>query len=111
MGPDGRSLKVEAVDNSKKANDYNGLAEWIRNNPINVAGASAEDDEISHPAHYTRGIETYDYIRSWHMNYAEGNIIKYVSRWRFKGGVTSLKKARWYLDRLIEEAEQGDNAP
>jgi hypothetical protein len=35
----------------------------------------------------------------------KGNVIKYMWRWREKGGVESLKKARWYLNKLIEEAE------
>jgi len=41
------------------------------------------------------------------MGYAEGNIIKYVSRHKYKGkAIQDLKKARWYLDKMIEELEK-----
>lgn len=57
------------------------------------------------PAHYRQGgIETYDFIEAKGLNYAEGNVVKYVTRWRQKGGVEDLEKARWYLDRLIQDA-------
>ena len=35
------------------------------------------------------------------MNYLEGNIIKYVTRYKFKGGVDDLRKAEWYLKKLM----------
>jgi hypothetical protein len=38
--------------------------------------------------------------------FAEGNIIKYVCRWKAKGGVQDLEKARHYLDALIEIAKE-----
>lgn len=73
-------------------------------------------DNINHPKHYNincdgvQAIETYDYINSWKMGYAEGNIIKYVSRHKHKGkAVQDLKKARWYLDRLIKELEEEES--
>lgn len=63
-------------------------------------------DKINHPDHYTRGQEVYPFVQSWRMSFAEGNVIKYVTRAPHKGKrVDDLKKARWYLDRLIEEAE------
>jgi len=61
--------------------------------------------EINHPAHYTVGIETTDYIESWGMDFVEGNIIKYVSRYKYKLGVQDLRKAEWYLKRLITKME------
>ena len=74
------------------------------------------EDQINHPKHYNinwkgeKAIETFDYIKSWEMNYAQGNVIKYVSRYPYKGkSVEDLKKARWYLDQLIgqEETKRG----
>ena len=57
---------------------------------------------VDHPEHYTQGIEVIDFIDSWDFNFTTGNIIKYVSRHNLKGDpVGDLKKARWYLDRLI----------
>lgn len=62
-------------------------------------------DPINHPAHYNQGgIETFDYIHSNGFGYAQGNVIKYVSRYKLKGApLEDLKKARWYLDKLIAE--------
>tara|TARA_R100000697_G_scaffold63519_1_gene76414 strand:- start:369 stop:779 length:411 start_codon:yes stop_codon:yes gene_type:complete len=60
------------------------------------------------PTYYRKGIETTDYIVSHSMNYLEGNIIKYVTRYKDKGGLEDLKKAKWYLARLIQEAEKPD---
>jgi len=59
-------------------------------------------DPINHPKHYTQGIECIDYIESHKMNYMEGNIIKYVTRYKDKGGVEDLRKAEWYLKHLIQ---------
>ena len=70
------------------------------------------EDKINHPKHYNvnwagdKAIETYAYIRSWRMDYPESNIIKYVTRHPYKGkSLEDLKKARWYLNKLIEEVE------
>jgi C4-type Zn-finger protein len=61
------------------------------------------EDNVS-PAHYKQGnIETIEYILDQDMDYLEGNIIKYVSRYKFKNGLEDLKKAQWYLEKLIEE--------
>ena len=60
------------------------------------------------PDYYRKGIETTDYIQSHSMNYLEGNIIKYVTRYKDKGGVLDLKKAEWYLTRLIKQEEKSE---
>lgn len=67
----------------------------------------ATSDPVSHPAHYTLGkIEVYDFIKAWDLSFAEGNVVKYVVRAPHKGKqLQDLKKARWYLDQLIKEAE------
>lgn len=69
--------------------------------------APYEEDKINKPDHYTLGkIEVFDFIKAWELGFAEGNVIKYVVRSPYKGKkLNDLKKARWYLDRLIEEAE------
>lgn len=64
-------------------------------------------DPVNHPAHYGQGkIECIDYIedfltREEFIGYLRGNIAKYMHRWRYKNKDEDLKKARWYLDRLI----------
>ena len=60
------------------------------------------------PDYYRKGIETTDYIQSHSMNYLEGNIIKYVTRYKAKGGVLDLRKAEWYLTRLIKQEENNN---
>lgn len=53
--------------------------------------------------HYQKlAIQPIDYILGNGLGFAEGNVVKYVTRWRDKGGVEDLRKARHYLDLLIE---------
>lgn len=67
---------------------------------------SSETDNVNSPKHYTQGtIEVIDFIIDQEFNYLEGNIIKYVSRYTMKNGLEDLKKAKWYLDKLIKETE------
>lgn len=62
---------------------------------------------VNHPLHYTTGkIETIDVITDWDLNYCEGNVIKYLSRYKHKGEpLQDLKKAAWYLQKLINQEE------
>lgn len=70
-----------------------------------------QEDNVNHPSHYTFGkIEVMDYIEDKLSDvecegYFVGNIIKYVSRFRKKNGIEDLKKAQWYLNRLISNME------
>jgi len=69
--------------------------------------AAAENDAINHPSHYTRGtIECIDAIEGLGFGYLEGNVLKYLTRYPFKGGIEDLLKAKWYLNRLIEREEK-----
>lgn len=67
-----------------------------------------KDEDIHSPKHYTQGsIEVIDFIEDQDMDFTLGNAIKYLSRYRFKGsGLADLKKARWYVDRLIAREEK-----
>ena len=62
------------------------------------------NESVNHPKHYNAGnIEVIDVIDDWHLGFYEGNIIKYVGRSQHKGQrLEDLKKAQWYLNRLIE---------
>lgn len=62
-------------------------------------------DAVNHPSHYTRGkIEVIDFIEDQQLSYHLGNVIKYIARAGYKGDkLEDLKKARWYLDRYINE--------
>ena len=70
-------------------------------------------DPVNSPTHYTHGggIECIDAIdamlgREGSLHYYEGTMMKYLWRWRHKGGLESLLKMRWFLDRMIS-TEQG----
>jgi hypothetical protein len=53
--------------------------------------------------HYRdKKIQTWDYIVQNEIPYLEACVIKYVSRWKEKGGVEDLRKAQHYLEKLIE---------
>lgn len=67
----------------------------------------AEADPVS-PDHYQQGwIQPSDFIRANpYLTYCEGNVIKYLCRYRFKGGLEDLKKAKRYLDWVVEDAEK-----
>lgn len=65
-----------------------------------------DKDIMNYPAYYTQGkIEVLDFIEDQKLDYHEGNIIKYICRYKYKNGLEDLKKARFYLDRLIKNKE------
>lgn len=78
---------------------------------LGFAGAELPKDNVKHPAHYTSGgVECIEAIEAsmaadGFQDYCKGNIIKYIWRWRNKGGVEDLKKAQVYLDWLIQSVE------
>lgn len=72
--------------------------------------AKSEEDKINHPLYYggDTTYETIKVLKAWmtveeYHGFMLGNTIKYLSRWGKKGGVEDLKKAKWYLDKLLEE--------
>lgn len=53
--------------------------------------------------HYKKlKIQPVQYIYANNIPYLEGNVIKYITRWRDKGGIADLEKAKHYIDLLIE---------
>lgn len=54
------------------------------------------------PPYYKSGIEPIEYIDSNKLNFTEGNIIKYITRYRKKNGKQDLLKAQWYIEHLIK---------
>jgi|TARA_R110000803_G_scaffold22184_3_gene55491 hypothetical protein len=62
-------------------------------------------DKIN-PSYYKEGsIEVCDFIIDKNLNYCQGNVVKYLIRYPFKNGIEDLQKAKWYLDKLIQEEE------
>lgn len=70
----------------------------MRNKEIQVGGKHYREMKI----------QPIEYITQNKLSYSEGNVIKYVSRWRKKGGVEDLRKAKHYIEMLIEEANSGN---
>ena len=69
-----------------------------------------KEDMVNNPSHYNQaGVEAIDAIRAatgeGFEYYLQGNILKYLWRYRYKNGVEDLKKAEWYLKVLMEEVE------
>ena len=69
-------------------------------------------DNVENPLHYEGIIECIDYIedrlsRDELIGYYYGSVLKYSHRWKQKGGVESLRKCRWFLNRLISTEVQG----
>lgn len=101
------------------------LATWARLDELQPRSPQRENcssennnahDAVNHPSHYCRdGIECIDVIKATTkgMNaftaFCQGNAIKYLFRWQYKNGVQDLKKARWYIDKLIEIQESSVN--
>ncbi len=76
--------------------------------------AAKDMDEVNHPPHYNKqGVECIHAIEAatddGYQYYLQGNIIKYLWRYRYKGKpIEDLQKAKWYLDRLIGIMENGN---
>jgi hypothetical protein len=68
-----------------------------------------KSDPVNRPAHYRQGkIEVLDFILDQKFPYLEGQIVKYVSRHRWKGdSIQDLRKAEFYLKRLIADLSKG----
>jgi hypothetical protein len=62
---------------------------------------SANDTQTG-GTHYQIAIQPWDYIIANDLGYLEGNVIKYVTRYKNKGGIEDLRKAQHYLAKLIE---------
>ena len=72
-----------------------------------------EPDMVNHPSHYTQGgIECIDALKAATVSktgieaVCTANVIKYLWRYEEKNGIEDVKKARWYIDRLIKELEE-----
>lgn len=67
---------------------------------------AANDRQVGGDHYKNKNIQPWDYIIANDIGYLEGNIIKYISRWREKSGLADLAKAKHYLDKLIETEEE-----
>lgn len=73
---------------------------------------SANDKQISGTHYKQVAIQPWDYVAANNLGYFEGSAIKYVTRWRSKGGIADLQKAIHFLEKLIElESPKSDPLP
>lgn len=64
----------------------------------------ANDKQVS-GTHYQTNVQPWDFIVANNLGYLEGNIVKYISRYKRKNGIEDLNKAKHYLEKLIEVTE------
>jgi hypothetical protein len=100
--------------NDSNATDWDNMAGRFYDNRPFPADVKKEEahDPVNKPQHYRVGeVEAIDYIAqqlgSGVKDYLLGNIHKYLHRHRFKGGLQDLRKAEWYLQRLLIEEQGG----
>lgn len=67
-----------------------------------TGAGSALDSQIGGDHYKKLAIQPVEYIQANGLRFIEGSIVKYVTRWRDKNGIEDLKKARHFLDLLIE---------
>lgn len=59
------------------------------------------NEKVDHPKHYQgKGLEAIDVIEAFDLNFCEGNVLKYLLRYKNKNGQEDLDKCLWYLNRL-----------
>jgi Protein of unknwon function (DUF3310) len=79
------------------------LDEMQQQHILQISAATRANEQQIGGAHYAvKAIQPWDFIIANNIGYLEGNIIKYISRWKDKGGIEDLKKAQHYLQKLIE---------
>lgn len=69
----------------------------------------ANDRQVGGTHYKTGGEEHWDRVSRLGLDYFQGQITKYVERWKLKNGIQDLEKARHFLDKYIELAKE--NAP
>lgn len=63
---------------------------------------AANDKQISGKHYKENSIQPWDYVAANNLGYFEGSAIKYITRWRNKGGIADIQKAIHFLEKLIE---------
>jgi len=68
---------------------------------------SALEKQVSGSHYRDKGIQPIVYIHANNLGFCEGNVVKYVTRWKDKNGIADLEKAKHYIELLIQlETEQ-----
>lgn len=67
--------------------------------------SSAKDRQEGGNHYQSKGIQPIDYILANELGFCEGNVVKYITRYKEKNGIEDLKKAKHYIDFLIEKGD------
>ena len=71
---------------------------------------SANDKQIDGDHYQKYGeLQPWDVITAWNLGYLDGTALKYIARWRDKGGLNDIRKAIHFLEKFIE-VEEAKNA-
>jgi hypothetical protein len=101
-----RSLHAKppaVAESSPSANQATPLASVnVSKGAISSAKTGANRVQVGGDHYKKQRIEHWDWVAANDLDYFQGNITKYVSRWRDKDGLKDLEKARHYLDKYIE---------
>lgn len=100
---------------SYRQHDIISILYWENKQPVNenMKDPEAKEDIVNHPSHYqsNQGIEVIQVIGAFTEDLVgmeavcTANVLKYVCRWKKKNGIEDLKKAEWYLKKLIDIKE------
>lgn len=83
----------------KFANEFKLIDEYLKRNE---GAMNALDKQVAGDHYKDQAIQPVEYIHANAIGYFEGNVIKYVTRWRKKNGIADLEKAKHYIELLIE---------
>lgn len=97
---DGRYILFDNIKEGKP------MTETVVPQTIKQQETNAATNKQVGGSHYQLPIQPIEYILANGLGYCEANVVKYVSRWRNKGGIQDLKKAIHYLEMLIEQEEK-----
>lgn len=97
---DGRYILFDNIKEGKP------MTETVVPQTLKQPETNAATDKQVGGSHYQLPIQPIEYILANGLGYCEANVVKYVSRWRNKGGIQDLKKAIHYLEMLIEQEEK-----
>jgi hypothetical protein len=74
---------------------------------IRTGTQSALDKQVSGSHYKDKAIQPIIYIHANNLGFCEGNVVKYVTRWKEKNGIADLEKAKHYIELLIEMENAG----
>ena len=85
-------------------NDLGAMSEY----PVDTFEKLTNNDKIK-PSYYGTGIDVIEFCLRNNLTFMQGNVIKYVTRYKNKNGIEDLEKAKEYIDRLIEYEKRNEN--